>query len=85
MKKTAKIFQHGGSQAVRLPREFRFRGREVTIHKRGRGLVLMPRPEPGFATLADVAHYLKEKYPLEGSGFPDIERPREHQKRDLDW
>jgi antitoxin VapB len=32
---TAKIFQHGGSPAVRLPRAFRFEGSEVLIEKHG--------------------------------------------------
>lgn len=30
---TAKLFKSGSSQAVRLPREFRFKGSEVFIHK----------------------------------------------------
>jgi antitoxin VapB len=29
--KTAKLFKHGRSQAVRLPAEFRFKGKEVLI------------------------------------------------------
>lgn len=82
--KIAKIFRHGGSQAVRLPKEFRFEGREVVIEKRGEEVVLKPRLKPSFRTLADVARYLDEKHP-DGSGFPEVERPREQQKRDLDW
>ncbi len=31
--KTAKLFQNGRSQAVRLPAEFRFEGGEVLIHR----------------------------------------------------
>ena len=33
MTKTAKLFRNGNSQAVRLPREFRFEGDEVRIRK----------------------------------------------------
>jgi len=33
MRKTAKIFTNGGSQAVRLPADFRFTGSEVFIRK----------------------------------------------------
>lgn len=36
----AKIFTNGGSQAVRLPREFRFEGKEVAIRKEGDAVVL---------------------------------------------
>ena len=34
----------GRSQAVRLPREFRFEGREVYIRREGDAVVLTPRP-----------------------------------------
>ena len=39
----AKIFQSGNSQAVRIPKEFRFDVTEVEIFKRGDELVLKPR------------------------------------------
>jgi antitoxin VapB len=39
---TAKIFTHGGSQAVRLPKAFRFEGKEVRIRKEGDAVVLEP-------------------------------------------
>ncbi|MFP4258851.1 MAG: antitoxin [Desulfovermiculus sp.] len=38
----AKIFQNGRSQAVRLPKEFRFEGQEVYIYKDGDKVVLEP-------------------------------------------
>ena len=41
--KTAKLFQNGRSQAVRLPREFRFEGDEVRIRQLGDGVLLEPR------------------------------------------
>ncbi|MEO8225336.1 MAG: AbrB/MazE/SpoVT family DNA-binding domain-containing protein [Gammaproteobacteria bacterium] len=40
--KTAKIFQHGNSQAIRLPKEFRFAGTEVQIKRVGSGVLLLP-------------------------------------------
>lgn len=40
--KTAKLFQNGQSQAVRLPKEFRFEGEEVFIKKTGNVVVLIP-------------------------------------------
>lgn len=39
---TAKIFWSGRSQAVRLPKEFRFDGKEVRIRRRGRSVILEP-------------------------------------------
>jgi len=40
--KTAKLFKNGQSQAMRLPREFRFYGDRVYIKRSGNSLVLMP-------------------------------------------
>ena len=38
----AKLFMHGGSHAVRLPKAFRFEGSEVAIRKEGDKVVLEP-------------------------------------------
>jgi antitoxin VapB len=38
----AKLFQNGRSQAVRLPREFRFEGDRVRIRRVGQGVLLEP-------------------------------------------
>jgi len=43
--KTAKLFKTGRSQAVRLPKEFRFEGSEVYIKKVGGAVVLLPTDE----------------------------------------
>jgi len=40
--KTAKLFRNGQSQAVRLPKEFRFDGDAVFIKKSGSAVVLIP-------------------------------------------
>ena len=39
---TAKIFMHGRSQAVRLPKAFRMDGTEVRVRREGRRLILEP-------------------------------------------
>jgi antitoxin VapB len=38
----AKLFTHGGSQAVRLPKSFRFEGSEVRIRREGEKVILEP-------------------------------------------
>lgn len=43
MFKKAKIFNNGNSQAVRLPKEFRFEGKEVIVRKVENGVLLMPQ------------------------------------------
>ena len=41
----AKIFKNGQSQAVRLPKEFRFDTDEVFVSKEGDKLILFPKPK----------------------------------------
>ena len=79
---TAKLFRHGGSQAVRLPKAFRFEGVEVEIERRGHEVVLRPRRKPRLKSLRDVARYMRENFP-EGRNFPDRQQPPAHQRRDL--
>ena len=52
---TAKLFRTGRSQAVRLPKEFRFEGNEVRIRRVGMGVMLEPLhldPKEWFAAMA---------------------------------
>lgn len=39
---TAKLFQNGQSQAVRLPKKYRFQGNKVIIKRMGNAVVLLP-------------------------------------------
>ncbi len=78
---TATLFHPGGSQAVRLPRAFRFSGVEVLVEKRGDEVVLRAKPGPELKTLGDVARYMAKL----GGDFPDREQPTGGQKRDLNW
>ena len=52
MARTAKLFVSGGSQAVRLPADCRFEGKEVFISKNGERVVLSPKPESWAGFLA---------------------------------
>lgn len=45
---TAKLFMHGRSQAVRLPKAFRFEGKEVRVSRVGHKVILEPMEEPPF-------------------------------------
>ena len=42
MSAVAKLFTHGRSQAVRLPKEFRFEGTEVRVSRVGSRVILEP-------------------------------------------
>ncbi len=78
---TAKLFKHGGSQAVRLPKAFRFPGTEVLLEKRDDGVMLRAKRRPEFRTLRDVARHMASF----GTDFPDRNQPPAQQKRDLTW
>ena len=43
--KTAKLFKNGQSQAVRLPLEFRFEGKQVYIKRLGNAVILLPEQD----------------------------------------
>lgn len=57
---TAKLFWSGRSQAVRLPKEFRFEGKEVRIRKRGKAVILEPIPEDDWAWLDAISGKLDD-------------------------
>jgi len=52
MSATAKLFMHGRSQAVRLPKEFRFEGTEVRVSKVGDKVILEPAEKKPFDVAA---------------------------------
>jgi antitoxin VapB len=69
MTKTAKLFSTGGSQALRLPKEFRFPGKTVTLRRTKGGIVhILPHDD----LEERRARFLK----LAGScpDFPDVPR-----------
>ncbi|MGE0796793.1 MAG: antitoxin [Lautropia sp.] len=45
MPRIAKIFQSGNSQAVRLPKDFRFDVDEVEVSREGDAVILRPKPD----------------------------------------
>lgn len=65
--KTAKLFTHGGSQAVRLPKEFRFEGGEVRIRKEGDKVILEPVERDWEAFWAQIDQLAEAA----GEPFPD--------------
>ena len=76
--KTAKLFKHGPSQAVRLPKEFRMPGTEVRVRRIGRGVLLEPVgiPFDVKAWLAKLDEYRDEPFMPEGRQQPPIPSPR---------
>jgi antitoxin VapB len=51
---TAKIFTNGGSQAVRLPKQYRFNSEEVFINRIGNIVMLIPKDDQWENTLRSL-------------------------------
>jgi antitoxin VapB len=60
---TARVFQSGNSQAVRLPKEFRLTSKEVQIFRRGGDIVLREKPARLSALLASLPELPREALP----------------------
>jgi antitoxin VapB len=70
---TAKLFKHGRSQAVRLPKEFRLPGTEVRVRRVGRGVLL----EPVERDIKDIKAIFAEIDRLGGANFLPEGRPQQ--------
>jgi antitoxin VapB len=74
-RRRAKLFTHGGSQAVRLPKEFRFDGHEVMIRKQGDAVILTPVERDWTAFWARIDR-LRGDAQLEAPEDPPAEDPK---------
>ena len=61
-----KIFRNGRNRAVRIPREFDFRGENAIMRKEGKRLIIEPAPRKSLLAV------LKTLKPLDGD-FPAID------------
>lgn len=73
--KTAKLFQNGKSQAVRLPKEFRMPGKEVYIKRQGEAIVLLPKEASWDSLFNSLDHFSKD-FKIERNQ-PEINQERE--------
>ena len=61
----AKIFTNGGSQAVRLPKTYRFNDDEVLVNRIGNVVMLMPKNE-GWQSLLESLDMFTDDYLADG-------------------
>ncbi|HXM62216.1 MAG TPA: type II toxin-antitoxin system VapB family antitoxin [Terriglobales bacterium] len=66
----AKLFQNGRSQAVRLPKDFRFEGDRVRIRRVAQGVLLQPLIPDTVRWFAELDHFNSESFPLKGRRQP---------------
>lgn len=72
---TAKVFQQGNSQAVRLPKEFRLQEDEVFIRRQGDTLLLIPKSRPRWQHVKNCI----------GKFQGEFERPATEAFEERDW
>lgn len=57
---TARLFPNGNSQAVRLPKEYRFEGDQVYIRRLGDAVILLPFATPWQVLLESLDRFDEE-------------------------
>lgn len=70
---TAKLFMSGNSQAVRLPKSYRFSGDEVVIKRLGNAVVLLPKEDP-WQVMFDALQEFPEDLQIERDRSLPMER-----------
>jgi len=73
---TAKLFQNGKSQAVRLPKEFRFEGKEVCIKRVGDAVILTPQ-KPSWDALYESLDKFTDDF------LESRKQPEQQQREDM--
>lgn len=73
---TAKVFQSGNSQAVRIPKEYRIDSDEVTVNRIGKALVLLPKDDL-WSLFSEGVREISDDYPTE------IKRDKAQKRSDL--
>lgn len=82
MPQIAKVFKSGNSQAVRLPKAFRFNVDEVEVSREGDAIILRPHPQnsPRWSSLrAALKRGVSDDFMDNGR-----EQPEEQDRTDLD-
>lgn len=73
-KGVAKLFRNGRSQAVRLPREFRFEGDRVRIRRVDQGVLLEPLISDTRQWFAELDRFDSERFMPKGRKQPAVPR-----------
>jgi antitoxin VapB len=69
---TAKLFKNGQSQAVRLPKKYRFSGDKVLIKQVGNAIVLLPYQD-SWSTLFDSLKQFSDDFMDKGRSQAELQ------------
>jgi antitoxin VapB len=73
--KTAKLFKNGQSQAVRLPKEFRFDGDSVYIQRVGNCVMLVPHESPWESMFEATSEFSEDFMETRNQGLTQEREP----------
>lgn len=79
------VFQSGNSQAVRLPKDFRFKSKTVEIFRRGDEVVLREKPRTMGEVLASLPPLSDDDAAALDEMMAIIDEPQAQQERDFSW
>ncbi|MBP3268154.1 MAG: AbrB/MazE/SpoVT family DNA-binding domain-containing protein [Ruminococcus sp.] len=74
---TAKLFTNGSSQAVRLPKEYRFAGTEVYAQKIGDTVILVPKEKAWETFMEGVNGFTDDYFKAMDNRKDEIQAERE--------
>ena len=69
---TSKVFVSGNSQAVRLPKEFQVKDKELYIQKIGKAIILIPKDDPWSAFEKSFSQFSDDFF-AEGRNQPEMQ------------
>lgn len=72
---TAKLFKNGQSQAVRLPKGYRFDGKEVYVKRYGRAVFLIPKDNLWESFIASLDKFSEDFMEKREQGRPENREP----------
>ena len=74
--RVAKVFRNGRSQAIRLPKEFRFEGDEVYVKRVGNAVVLLPYQDSWAGLFESLGQFSSDF--MQEREQPDLQQRREN-------
>lgn len=73
---TAKVFPNGSSQAIRLPKEFRFNDSEVYVQKIGSSVMLFPKEQAWDTFLEGINGFTDDYFEILETRQEDTQKDR---------
>jgi antitoxin VapB len=70
---TSKVFTSGNSQAIRLPKEYQVKDKELFIQKIGRTIILFPKKDPWESFEKSLSEF-SDDFMSNGRGQPEMQK-----------